>query len=400
MKLTKWFGISILLIAAILLAGCTQEPASVEPPAEEVVVEEPVVEEPAVEEPAVEEPVVEEPEVVEEPAEPLRIAFIYIGPPGDLGWTYEHERARLELVEEFGDLIETTYVESVEEGPDSARVMRDYAQQGYDMIFATSFGYMDHMAEVAAEFPEIIFEHCSGYKTSDNMATYFGRIYQPRYLAGIVAGMMTENNQIGYVGAFPIPEVVRGLNAFTLGVRSVNPEAEVSIVWTNTWYDPVVEREAAVALLDQGVDIIAQHQDTTEPQKAAQERGMLSIGYDSDMGQFVGETVLTSPMWNWSTYYIDTVGKALAGEWETHQYWGSMEDDVVRLAEFSPLVPQEVQDAVAAAEADIIAGNDVFCGPINNQAGELVVAEGECMDDGAMLGFDWLVEGVIGSLGQ
>ena len=395
MKLTKWIGISILLIAAILLAGCAQEPVVEEQPAEEVVVEQPVVEEPVVEEPEV-----EEPEVVEEPDEPFRIAFIYIGPPGDLGWTFEHERGRQMLVEEFGDLIETTYIESVEEGPDSARVMRDFAQQGYDMIFATSFGYMDHMAEVAAEFPNIIFEHCSGYKTADNLATYFGRIYQPRYLSGIVAGMMTENNKIGYVAAFPIPEVVRGLNAFTLGARSVNPDVEVSVVWTSTWYDPTIEREAAVALLDQGVDIIAQHQDTTEPQKAAQERGMLSIGYDSDMGQFVGESVLTSPMWNWGTYYIDTVGKALAGEWETHQYWGAMEDDIVMLAELSGLVPQEVRDAVDAAKAEIFAGNDVFCGPINNQAGETVVAEGECMTDGEMLGFDWLVEGVIGSISQ
>jgi len=377
MKYKLWIGLTFMLIAALLVSGCAETPSveetTAEPEAETEVV-------------AVE--------------EPLRIAFIYIGPPGDLGWTFEHDRGRLMLEEEYGDLIETTYVENVEEGPDSARVMRDYAQQGYDVIFATSFGYMDHMVEVAAEFPDVIFEHCSGYKTSENMATYFGRIYQPRYLSGIVAGEMTENNQIGYVAAFPIPEVVRGLNAFTLGVRSVNPEATVSVVWTNTWYDPVVEREAAVALLDQGVDIIGQHQDTTEPQKAAQERGMLSIGYDSDMGEFVGETVLTSPMWNWGSYYVDTIGNVLAGTWETHQFWGSLDDDIVQLAPMSDLVPQEVKDDVQAARESILAGDDVFCGPINNQDGEEMVAEGECMTDEAMLSIDWLVEGVIGSISE
>jgi basic membrane protein A len=278
--------------------------------------------------------------------------------------------------------------------------MRDYAQQGYDMIFATSFGFMDHMAEVAAEFPDVLFEHCSGYKTAANMSTYFGRIYQPRYLSGIVAGLMTENGKIGYVAAVPIPEVVRGLNAFTLGVRSVNPDATVSVVWTNTWYDPVIEREAAVALLDQGVDLIAQHQDTTEPQKAAQERGFFSIGYDSDMGQSVGDSVLTSAIWNWETYYIDTVGKALDGTWETHQYWGNMDDEVVRLADFSKLVPDDVIAAVEVAKEELRTGNDVFCGPIVNQAGEIVVPEGVCMSDSDLLNFDWLVEGVIGSISQ
>jgi hypothetical protein len=184
----------------------------------------------------------------------FKVAFVYIGPPGDLGWTYEHERGRMMMQEKLGDRVQSTYIESVPEGPDAARVIRQYAQQGYDMIFATSFGYMDSMYEVAQEFPNIYFEHCSGYKTAKNMSTYFGRMYQPRYLSGIVAGRMTKKNAIGYVAAFPIPEVIRGINAFTLGVRSVNPRAEVRVVWTNTWYDPVKEREAAVALLDQGVD--------------------------------------------------------------------------------------------------------------------------------------------------
>ncbi len=329
---------------------------------------------------------------------PYKVAFVYIGPPGDLGWTYEHDRGRKMLETEFGENIETTYIENVEEGPDSARVMRQYAQEGYDMIFATSFGYMDHMFEVAEEFPEVSFEHCSGFKTLDNMATYFGRIYQPRYLSGLVAGSMTESNYIGYVAAFPIPEVIRGINAFTLGVRKVNPDAEVHVVWSNTWYDPVKEREAAVALLDDGADIIAQHQDTTEPQKAAQERGALSIGYDSDMRSFVGDTVLTSPIWNWGSYYVAAVKDAMDGEWESHQYWGGLKEGVVELADFSPKVPQDVQDLVKAAEQDILDGKDVFCGSITAQDGSELVAAGECMDDGSMLGMSVFVEGVFGTI--
>lgn len=338
----------------------------------------------------------EEPIVSED--DPLQAAFVYIGPPGDLGWTYEHDQGRKEVEEAFGNLVETAYIEDVPEGPDAARVIRQYAQEGYDMIFATSFGYMDPMYEVAEEFPNVIFEHCSGYKTRDNMATYFGRMYQPRYLSGLIAGKLTENNSIGYVAAFPIPEVLRGINAFTLGVREVNPDAEVRVVWTNTWYDPVIEREAAVALLDQGVDLIAQHQDTTEPQKAAQERGALSIGYDSDMRAFVGDTVLTSPVWQWGVYYKDTVEDVMNDTWETHQYWGGLEEGIVALADYSPKVPQDVRDLVESERQRILGDWDVFCGPINNQAGDEVVAAGECMSDGDMLNMEFFVEGVVGSL--
>ncbi|MBN1877480.1 MAG: BMP family ABC transporter substrate-binding protein [Anaerolineae bacterium] len=330
--------------------------------------------------------------------EPYKVAFVYIGPPGDLGWTYEHEQGRKQLEAGLGDQVETAYIENVEEGPDAARVIRQYAQEGYDMIFATSFGYMDPMFEVAQEFPDVKFEHCSGYQTNDNMATYFGRIYQARYLSGIVAGKMTQNNKIGYVAAFPIPEVIRGINAFTLGVRSVNPDAEVSVVWTNTWYDPVKEREAAVALLDAGADMIAQHQDTTEPQKAAQERGALSIGYDSDMRSFVGDTVLTSPVWKWGGYYISTVKDAIDGKWTTHQYWGGLKEGVVGLADYSPKVPDDVKKLVETAEKEILDGNDVFCGPINGQDGSVVIAAGTCMSDEDLLGMSFFIEGVVGTI--
>jgi len=343
----------------------------------------------------------EEEQPAEEPAEKLKVAFIYIGQAGDLGWTYEHDRGRKMLEEELGDQIETIVVPDVPdwEPATSEKAIRDVVQQGAKVVFATSFGYMDPMATVAPDYPDVYFEHCSGYKTADNLATYFGRIYQPRYLSGLVAGEMTEDNFIGYVAAHPIPEVIRGINAFTLGVRKANPDATVHVVWTNTWYDPVKEREAAEALLDEGADVMAQHQDTTEPQKAAQERGLVSIGYDSDMAQFVGDTVLTSPVWNWGPYYIARVKAVLDGTWKTHEYWGGLADGAVELAAFSPQVPDDVKALVKEEEQKILSGDwDVFCGPINDQDGNVKVAEGECMSDGDMLGMNWFVEGVVGTI--
>ena len=334
--------------------------------------------------------------------EKFKVAFIYIGLPGDLGWTYEQDQGRLMIEEKLGDKVETTFVENVPEGPDASRIIRQYAQKGYNMIIATSFGYMDPMVEVAAEFPDVYFEHCSGYKTADNMATFFGRMYQVRYLSGIVAGKaIGQGESIGYVAAFPIPEVVRGINAFTLGVRKVNPTAQVKVVWTNTWYDPVKEREAAVALLDSGVKLITQHQDTTEPQKAAQERGLVSIGYDSDMGKFVGDSVLVSPKWHWGSYFVDTVEAAVNGTWKSHSYWGGIKEGVVQLSGFSPKVPQDVKDMVAVEQAKIVDGSwDVFWGEVKDQDGNVVVPAGEKMEDGAMLGMGFFVDGVIGKVGN
>lgn len=318
MHKNRWILLSALLIVAILLGACGKA------------------EEAAVEEPAAEEPTTEE--VAEEPAEKIKVAFIYIGQPGDLGWTYEHDRGRLMLEEALGDKIETVAVPDVPEGPDAEKAIRDVVEAGAKIVFTTSYGYMDPTAAVAAEYPDVIFEHCSGYLTADNMANYFGRIEQPRYLAGIVAGSMTESNFIGYVAAFPIPEVVRGINSFTLGVRSVNPDAEVHVVWTNTWYDPVLEREAAVALLDEGADIIAQHQDTTEPQKAAQEAGKLSIGYDSDMAKFVGDTVLTSPMWNFTSQPSRQYWMALGNRTPIGAAWRMTWSNWLTSARWSPMM--------------------------------------------------------------
>ncbi|WP_020613285.1 BMP family ABC transporter substrate-binding protein [Sediminispirochaeta bajacaliforniensis] len=350
-----------------------------------------------------EEPVAEVPaaESQEAQAEPFKAAFVYIGVPGDLGYTYEHERGRKYVEAQLGDKVETTFIENVPEGPDAARIIRQYAQKGYDMIFATSFGYMDFMYEVAQEFPDVYFEHCSGYKTAENMSTYFGRMYQARYLAGLVAGKSSKSGKIGYVGAFPIPEVIRGINAFTIGARKVNPNATVKVVWTNTWYDPVKEREAAVALLDDGCDLITQHQDTTEPQKAAQERGMVSIGYDSDMGKFVGDSVLVSPMWNWGPYYAETIEQAMAGVWKSHSFWGGLKDGVVELSEFSPKVTDDVTSLVDEETAKIEAGEwDVFWGPVKAQDGSMMVPAGEKMSDPDMLNMSVFVDGVLGKSGN
>jgi len=334
-----------------------------------------------------------------ESEEPFKVAFVYVAPIGDLGWTYAHDEGRLLLEEEFGDGIETVFVENIPEGPDAERVIRDFAQKGYDLIITTSFGYMDPTLTVAEEFPDAQFVHISGYKSADNMSNIFGRMYQPRYLSGLAAGAATESNIVGYVAAFPIPEVIRGINAFTLGVREVNPDAEVRVVWTNTWFDPPTEKEAAEALLSAGADVITQHQDTTEPQKAAANAGGLSIGYDSDMGSFVGDTVLTSPVWKWGPKYIEIVNQLQDGTYETNEsFWGGLVDGIVTLAPFSDRVSEETKELVAEKQALIESGDwDVFCGPINGADGEILVADGECLSDGEMLGMGCFVEGVEGS---
>ncbi|WP_079932703.1 BMP family ABC transporter substrate-binding protein [Carboxydocella sp. ULO1] len=328
----------------------------------------------------------------------LKVAFIYVGPVGDAGWTYAHDQGRKYLEQQLPN-VETTYIESVPEGADAERVITELAEKGNKIIFATSFGYMDAMLKVAQKYPDVVFLHCSGYKTAPNMGTYFGRMYQARYLTGIVAGKMTKSNTIGYVAAFPIPEVIRGINAFTLGVRSVNPNAKVKVVWTNTWYDPAKEKDAAKSLLDAGADVIAQHQDTPGPQQAAQEKGVYSIGYNSDMSAYAPKAVLTSAVWNWGPYYVNTVKAVMEGKWKSEQYWGPMSDGIVNLAPYGPMVPAEVKDLVEKKKQEILSGSwDVFTGPIKDQNGQVRVPAGSKMTDEQMLSFDWFVEGVEGTI--
>ena len=372
----------ILLILGLALVACG---GTEDEPEQEVTTEE---------EAAAEEEVAEAPEE-EAMDEPLKVAFVYVAPIGDLGWTFAHEQARLELEEEFGDDIETAFIENVPEGAESERVIRDFAQKGYDLIFTTSFGYMDPTITVAQEYPDTQFVHISGYKNADNVSTVFGRMYQPRYLSGIAAGAATESNLVGYVAAFPIPEVIRGINAFSLGVKEANPDAEVRVVWTNTWFDPPQEKEAAEALVSIGADVIAQHQDTTEPQKAAADAGGLSISYNTEMSDFVGDTVLTGPVWNWYVKYSQIANDLVAGTYAGDEsYWGGLDDGIVGLASYSDRVSDDTIALIAEKEELIASGEwDVFCGPITGADGEILVAEGECLNDGQMLSMSCFVEG-------
>lgn len=328
----------------------------------------------------------------------LSVAFVYVAPIGDLGWTYSHEQGRLAV--EAMDGVETSFIENVPEGPDAERVIRDFAQGGADVIITTSFGFMDPTLTVAAEFPDAQFVHISGFKSADNMSNVFGRMYQPRYLSGMAAGAQTDSNIIGYVAAFPIPEVIRGINAFTLGAQAVNPDVEVRVVWTNTWFGPPEEKEAAEALLAAGADVIAQHQDTTEPQKAASDAGGFAVGYNTDSREFVGDALLTAPVWNWAAKYTSIVEEVQAGTYQGDEsYWGGLDSGLVDLGSFGPSVSEETIALIDAKKAEMVDGTfDVFCGPITAQDGSEAVADGECLDDGAMLGMFFFVEGVVGEI--
>ncbi|MBA2248102.1 MAG: BMP family ABC transporter substrate-binding protein [Chloroflexia bacterium] len=335
------------------------------------------------------------------PGRPLKVAFVYIGPTADLGWTYAHDQGRLALAAAHPE-VETVYVENIPEAQaESEPAIRGFAEQGQEVIIATSFGYGPAMLAVAPQFPETQFIHISGYQTAENVSTGFGKIEEPRYVAGFVAGRMSSTGKLGYVAAFPIPEVLRGINAFTLGVRAANPEATVQVVWTNTWYNPATERTAAEALLDGGADVIAQHQDTPAPQQAAEAAGKFSIGYNVDMSSQAPAAVLTGPVWNWGAYYISAIEQIQAGTWSTNQYWGSWQEGVVDLAPIAEFVPAEVRTEAEALADEFRAGTrgnaTIFRGPLLDQDGAERVAEGVSMTDEEILTMDWFVEGVQGS---
>jgi len=331
-------------------------------------------------------------------AQSLKVGFVYNGSVGDAGWTYSHELGRQHLEATFPE-IETTYIESVPEGSESIQILESLARRDFDLIFTTSFGYMNQTLEMANKYPDVIFEHCSGYKTADNMGNYFGRMYQARYLTGIVAGHMTESNQVGFVAAHPIPEVIRGINSFTLGVLKANPEAEVNVIWTNSWYDPAGEKEAALSLIDLGADVIAQHQNTPGPQQAAEERGVYSIGYNLDMSEFAPNAHLTSPIWKWGMIYEEIVRDVMNDSWEPEPIWYGLEIGAVDIAPFGPMVPDEVRTEVAEAREAIVSGDfKVFEGPIYDQNGNLIVSENEAMSDDDIWQMNIFVEGVKGEL--
>lgn len=334
----------------------------------------------------------------------VKVGFLYVGPVGDGGYTFAHDQGRKYLEKELGNKVETVFKENVKE--DTAEVDRtceDMINNGATVIIGTSFGFMDGMDKSAKKHPEIKYLHCSGYTQETNMSNYFGRDYQVRYLSGIVAGMKTKSNKIGYVAAMNLPECVRGINAFTLGVQSVNKDAVVKVTWTNTWLDAAKEKEAAKALLDQGVDVIAQHQDTTGPQIAAEEKGVWSIGYNSDMSKAAPNAYMTAPIWNWGPYYVDQINKVIAGTWKSESAFIAMQADdaksIIYLAPLTKIAPPGAQAKVDTAKADILSGkNKVFVGPIYDNTGKLRLKEGEVMSDKEMLNIDWFVKGVEGKV--
>lgn len=328
----------------------------------------------------------------------IKAGFIYVGPVGDAGWSFAHDQGRQEM-EKLPFVEPSTYIESVPGGAESARVINGLVRRGHNLIFTTSFGYMDATIDVAARNKDVVFMHASGYKTAANVGTYFGRMYEPRYLSGMIAGKMTEKNIIGYVAAFPIPEVIRGINAFTLGVRSVNPDAQVRVVWTQTWFDPGVERDAADSLLDVGADVLAMHQDAPATLQAAEARGAYVIGYNSDNRRFAPNAFLTAPVWNWGPLYSHIAQGVHDGTWTSEQIWWGMGEDLVQLAPFSDRIPADVQTLVNQRAAEIKAGTfHPFTGPIKDRDGKEVIAGGQTMSDPDLLSMNFFVEGVQGTL--
>jgi simple sugar transport system substrate-binding protein len=327
---------------------------------------------------------------------PLKIGFVYSSLIGDAGWTYQHDLGRLMLEEEFGDRIETAYVESIDGGADAERVIRQFASQGFGLVFGTSFNHMNPMARVASQFPDIAFEHATGYTQDTNLAIYHTRAYESRYLVGMVAGMMGDS--MGVVASYPIPEVLRGINAMTLGARSVNPNFTTRVVWISSWFDPGLERTAADALLDQGVDVLAHFTDSPAVVQAAEDRSkyVVSLG---DMGQYGETSQLTALVYNWGPYYVERARMVLDGTWETANTWEGISADMMTIAPYLDAVPAEVRTMVDAKKVEIRAGNfHPFQGPLVAQDGSVKVAEGTLPEDGMLLSMDFYVEGVEGSV--
>lgn len=329
----------------------------------------------------------------------LKIAFVYVTHVGDAGWTYQHHLGRKAMEKALGNKIKVTTVGPVKEGADAERVIRKLAASGNKLIFTTSFGFMNPTLKVAKRYKKVTFVHVSGYKRSKNVSTVFARLYEGRYLTGMVAGMMTKSNVLGYIGAFPIPEVIRGINAFTLGARSVNPKVQVRVIWVSSWFNPGKERQASETLIAQGADVITHHTDSTAAVQAAQARKKFAIGYHSDMSKYGKTAHLTAATHIWGSYYTRVAKAVLAGGWKAGDTWGGLKDGMVALAPFGPSVPAKVQAMVKKRQAEIRAGTfHPFQGPVKDQSGKVVVPAGKTMADGPMLGMKYYVEGVVGKL--
>jgi simple sugar transport system substrate-binding protein len=328
---------------------------------------------------------------------PLKVAFVYVAPVMDTGWVHQHDEARKAVESAFGDKVKTTYVENVPEGPDAERVIRDLAQQGNKLIFTPSFGYMEPTLKVAKDFPDVKFESITGYKTAPNVAVANARYYEGRYLAGIVAGRMSKTGLAGYVAGFPIPEVLQGINAFTLGMRSVNPKAQVKVVWLNAWFDPARERDAAMTLMNEGADVLAFHSATDAVMRAAQERGKMAVAYHSDMRKTAPDAQIVAVTHHWGEYYIRRTRAVLDDAWRSGNLWGGVKERMIRIEGFGPKVPHAVRDEALARQRDVAAGRvKPFAGPIVDNEGKQVIAAGQSLSDEQILNMNYLVQGVVG----
>lgn len=332
-------------------------------------------------------------------ADPLKVGFIYVGPVSDHGWSYQHDQGRLAIERELGDKVKTTFVESVPEGADAERVVRQLAATGHGLIFTTSFGFMNATLKVAKAFPKVKFEHATGYKRSKNLSTYAARFYEGRTVVGTMAGRLTKTNVVGYVASFPIPEVVRGINAVALGMRAVNPKATVKVIWVNTWYDPGKEAAAARALIDQGADVIFQHTDSPAPLQVAEERGVLAVGQASDMARFGAKSHMTAIIDDWSGYYVARTKAVLDGTWKSGDTWGGLKSGMLKMAPFNKNLPANVAAEAEQVTADLKSGKrHSFQGPVKDQSGKVRVPAGQVLDDGKLASMNWYVEGVQGKL--
>tara|TARA_Y100000004_G_scaffold158020_1_gene184083 strand:- start:1731 stop:2750 length:1020 start_codon:yes stop_codon:yes gene_type:complete len=302
--------------------------------------------------------------------EPVKVGFVYVGPVGDHGWTYMHDQGRQLVEDELGSLVETMYVENVAEGPDAERVMTSMVMNGADIIFTTSFGYMEATLKVAERFPNVKFEHATGYKTAPNMSVYSSKFYEGRYIQGVIAGMMSEKGKAGYIASFPIPEVIRGINSFYLGATSVNPDFDIDVIWVNTWYDPSKEADAATVLINQGADIITQHTDSPAALQVAEQKGVLAFGQASDMINFAPNTQLTAIIDDWGPYYVERVKALIDGTWESSDTWGGMDTGMVKMAPYTNM-PEEVSNVATILAEKITNGElDPFGGKFT--VGELL----------------------------
>jgi simple sugar transport system substrate-binding protein len=332
------------------------------------------------------------------PAAPLQACFVYVSPVGQAGWSYQHDLGRQAMAQALGNQVRTRTVEGVAEGADSERVMRDLAAQGCGLIFATSFGYLEPALRVAAEFPQVKFEHAGGYKTAANLGTYNARYYEARWLAGWLAGRQSRTGVAGYVAGFPVPEVVQGINAFTLGMRAANPKAEVKLAWLNTWYDPVREREAALSLIGQGADVLTNHSGSPAVAQAAEEKGVMLLAYQSDMSRVAPKAQLAAVIHHWGGFYTQVARSVIDGSWRPQAVWGGMKEGFVQLSALNPALPAEVKAGLAQRQRSLLAGRLLpFGAPLVDNTGHHRLDRG-ALDDAAIAGMDWLVQGVSGSL--